>query len=164
MARKGIIIGIIVAVIMIVATYIYLQYQKLYNATWTYAGQKLKKFAFDKVTAEIYMDVDNKGDLLVTVSQQDYIITLNGTQISTVKNTDDVIIASNSVTRIPLLVEIGTSEFLKALGSNWQMILLGDKSKVIINIKGYFTLKLGIFAFHKLPFDTSMTLADLIKP
>ena len=161
--KRGLIIGLIVAAILVVVAYLYMQYRRLLDATWTFAGTKLKSFAFDKLSAEINFDIDNRGDLEVVVSEQEYDVFLNNSFISHVSNKEDVTIAAQSVSRMPLAVEIKTQDFIKALGSNWKAILLGDKSNVIIKIKGFFTLKVGLLAVKKLPFEMSLTLKEIIQ-
>jgi hypothetical protein len=161
--KRGLIIGLIIAAILVIAAYLYMQYRKLLDATWTFAGSKLKSFGFDRLKAEINFDIDNRGDLEVVVSEQEYDVFLNDAFISHASNKEDVTIKAQSVSRMPLLVDIKTQDFIKALGSNWRTILLGDKSNVIIKVKGYFTLKVGLLAVRKLPFEMSLTMKEILQ-
>ena len=63
---------------------------------------------------------------------------------------------------MPLLVDVSTSDFISVLGSNWQNILSGDKSKIVIGVKGTFFLKWGIISFKAMPFETTFTLKDVM--
>lgn len=161
--KRGLIIGLIVSAILVIVAYLYMQYKKLYDADWTFAGTKLKRFGLDKLTTEIYFDIDNRGDLEVIVSEQQYDVFLNDMFVSHVTYDKDVTIAAQSVSRMPLLVDIKTADFIKALGSNWKTILLGDKSNVSIKVVGYFTLKVGPLTMRKLPFEMSMTLKEIME-
>ncbi len=161
--KRGLIIALIIAALMVIGSYLYMQYRKLIDADWTLAGKRLKKFGLDRVIVEVLYDIDNKGDLEITVSEQSYDVFLNGRFISKVQNTDDVRIKARSISRMPLTVEVKTADFMRVLGSNWQALLLGDKSKIIFTLAGHFTMKMGALAFRQYPFNMTFTLAEAMN-
>jgi LEA14-like dessication related protein len=162
--KKAIIISssVLVLVITLITLYIYSQYKKLINAEWTYKGSKLKTMSLSKVVAEIYFDIVNDSTLNLSVKEQKYDITVNGKFISKVTNESNIKIKSKETTTMPLLVDVSTSDFISVLGSNWQNILSGDKSKIVIGVKGTFFLKWGIISFKAMPFETTFTLKDVM--
>ena len=161
--KRGLIIALIILALLVVGAYLYLQYRKLIEAKWTFAGKRLKRFGLDRIVFEIFYDVDNRGDLEIAISEQEYDIFLNGRFISKVVNIDNVSINARSVSRMPLTVEVKTADFMKVLGSNWQAILLGDRSRVIFTVDGHFTMKMGALAFKQFPFSQTFTLASIMN-
>lgn len=153
--------GVVLLGITAISTYLYNQFNKIYNASWTYAGAKNIKLGFDKITFTVFFAVDNKGDLSVDISEQNYTVFLNGKPISAIINKPNVVIASNAKSKIPFYISITPKDALKAGATNLAD-LIGDKSRVKIAIVGNLDIKAGIVKLKKYPFALNYTLAEIL--
>lgn len=157
--KWGIFAGVAVGITAI-GIYLKKQFDKIYNAAWTYGGVKNLKLGFDRISFTLFYNVDNKGDLSVIISEQDYDVTVNGVFVSKIKNATNVKIASRGITKIPFYVDFAPKDLLSA-GLKNISDLLSNKQNVKILIKGHLNIKAGIISLKKYPFELGFTLADI---
>lgn len=159
--KKGA-IAIVLILIVAMSIYAYVQVKKLIDAEWKFAGVKLKELNLARLVFDLSFDIDNKGGAEVTVSEQQYDVLINGRLVSKVTKPEAVKIGARQTSRMPLTIAIHSDDFKKALGSNWQSILLWQPEKMLIRITGSFSMTAGIISLKRFPFDTSYTLNELI--
>jgi len=143
-----------------IGIYLKKQFDKIYNAAWTYGGVKNLKLGFDRISFTLFYNVDNKGDLSVVVSEQDYDVIVNGVFVSKIKNTSNVKIVSKGITKIPFYVNFAPKDLIAA-GLKNISDLLNNKKNVKIVIKGHLNIKAGIISLKKYPYELAFTLADI---
>src|ERR1044071_7687484 len=104
----------ILAIMIVLGIYVYMQYDKLKNAKWKYAGTKINSLGLQTNVFTLYLSVDNPGDLSVTISGQDYTVYLNELQVAKIQNKTDIPIAPNGVSIVPLQIVIETKDLINA--------------------------------------------------
>lgn len=164
--------------------YMYKQFKLLYNAVYTVAGAVVHNISATDINFTLLLKIDNKGDLNVDISSQNYDVYFNDSKVAHIEyptkeqvascnklsgkdkksclakyNTH---IASNSSSTIPLYIQFDPRDLLK----NYNNIaaLIADKSKIGIKIKGAFTFTAGPITMKNFPFEETLTLNDLTKP
>lgn len=145
-----------------VGLYLKVQFSKIYKARWFVGGVKNLKIAADKVSFILLYNIDNKSDLSVLVSEQNYDIFINGVFVSKVSNPTDVKIISHGVSSIPLYVNFAPRDIILAGVINLND-LIKDKANIGIKIKGNLSLKAGIINLKKYQFEVEFKLSDLTK-
>jgi LEA14-like dessication related protein len=160
--HKWIIGGLLTAGIVGVTVYLKKQYNKIYNAVWTFAGAKIQTISLQKIKFTVFFRIKNEGDLSIIVSEQDYNVLVNDIFVSKVINKTDFIIASNATSKIPFDVDFKPIDAIKAGLGNLEQFLT-DKSKIRITLKGKLTLKAGILKLRALPFEMTYTLKEIME-
>jgi LEA14-like dessication related protein len=158
--QKWGIAGGVTLVLGVVGLYLKKQFDYIYNAKWAMGGVKNLKVALDKISFTLFYNVDNKGDLSVIISGQNYDVFVNGKFVSKITNDEDVKIKSNSVSKIPFYVNLDPKDVVKAGIANISD-LLNNQKNVKILIKGKLNIKAGIVNMKKYPFELPFTLADV---
>ena len=157
----GIAIGIFGAGLTIYGIYLYKQYLKLSNSDFNVVGAKNVKISGTNVSFTLITTLKNSGDISATVKDQYYDIFINGRKVSTVINKQEIKVASNGTSNIPLLIDLNLNDLRKEISSENIINFLVDKSKVKFELKGYFTFKAGLIS-AKVPFSLSYNLQEII--
>lgn len=158
--QKWGIAGGVTLVLGAVGIYLKRQFDYIYNAKWTMGGVRNLKLALDKISFTLFYNVDNKGDLSVIISEQNYDVFVNGKFVSKITNKDNVKIKSNSVSKIPFYVNLDPKDVVRAGLAN-VVDLMNNQKNVKILIKGSLNIKAGIINLKKYPFELPFTLADV---
>lgn len=159
--KWGIFGGIALGVTAI-GLYLKKQFDGIYNAKWTIGKVKNLKVALDRVSFTLFYNVENKGDLSVIISEQNYDVFINGTFVSKINSPTDVKISSRGTSQIPFFVSFVPKDLVRAGLSNISD-LLNNQANVKILIKGALNIKAGIVSLKKFPFELPFTLADVTK-
>lgn len=158
--QKWGIAGGVTLVLGLVGIYLKKQFDYIYNAKWVMGGVKNLKLALDRISFTLFYNVDNKGDLSVIISEQNYDVFVNGKFVSKITNNEDVKIKSKSISKIPFYVSLDPKDVVKAGIANIAD-LLGNQKNVKILIKGNLNIKAGVVNLKKYPFELPFTLADV---
>jgi LEA14-like dessication related protein len=158
MTKAKIIIWGLIAVLTGVIIYLYVQFKKLMDATWTYSGFRVKSIDLKNVVLTIFMKIQNEGSLSITIESQEYDAFLNGTLVSRLKNTTPFLLKPGA-SYMPLDVSINLGDAIKAGLKNIQS-LVSDKSKSNIIIKGTYTLRIGILSVRDIKFEEKFNLGE----
>lgn len=158
MSRGKIIIWSLVATLVGVIIYLYTQFKRLMDATWTYSGFRVKSVDLKNVVLTIFMKIENKGSLSVTIESQEYDAFMNGSFVSHLKNTQPFLLTPG-VSYMPLDVSVNLGDAIKAGLKNIQSILT-DKSKVNFEIKGTYTLRIGAISVRDIEFEEKFNLGE----
>lgn len=148
--------------ILLVGVYVKTQLNKIYGAKWTFAGLKTHDATGGKMKATVYFKIDNKSDISVNISEQDYSIYVNDMYVSNVKNPSNIKIKSNSVSIIPFMIEFSYKDIAQAGILNLSD-LISNKGNIKIKIKGNLNIKAGIINLKKYPFELEQTLAEMMS-
>lgn len=156
-------IGIAGVIVGLSAIGIYLKSQlsKIYNGNWKLAGVKNLNVALDKISFTVMFMLENKGDISVVVSEQNYNVFINGVPVSNINNKTNVKIVAKGFSVIPFDISISIRELLSV-----GLMNLGDfisnKEKIVIKTKGSLSIKAGIVSLKKYPFELEYTLAQIL--
>ncbi len=162
MNKKRVILLVLFTLILAVLIFLAVQYYKLYDAPWDFAGTQIKEKSFSKVSFAVFFKIKNSGFASASVTGQDYDVFVNDKFLSKIINYNNVFIAANSNTYLPLLIEMKLQDLIRVGFSNFDAIL-NDKSKVIIKIKGTLTLKtLWFITIKDRDFEEIMTLEEIM--
>lgn len=161
MSRGKIIIWTLVAIFIIIVSYVLYQLGKINKAAFEYAGVKVKSATLQKIELIVFLKKVNEGTMSVTISNQEYDIYLNDKFLSHMKYSQPFkILPGTNI--MPLEVYITISDVLKAGWSNLAQ-LLTDKSKVNIKLVGAYDLKIGFIRVGKRPFTETFNLGEMKK-
>lgn len=147
--------------ILLVGVYVKRQLNKIYDAKWSFAGAKVHDTTGGRMKATIFFNVDNKGDISVDISGQDYGIYVNNMYVSSVKSPMNIKIKSNAVTKIPFMIDFAYKDIVQAGFMNLSD-LISNKGNIKIKIKGNLNIKAGIINLKKYPFELEQTLAEMM--
>ncbi len=128
------------------------------NATWTYAGFRVKSIDLKNIVLTIFMKIENQGSLSITIESQEYDAFLNDTLVSRLKNTTPFLLKPGA-SYMPLDVSINLGDAIKAGLKNIQS-LVSDKSKANILIKGTYTLRIGALSVRDIKFEEKFNLGE----
>lgn len=155
-------IGGILAVWAVYGIYLYRQGKRLYDAIYTVSGAVIQELSLNSVSLTLLLKLENKGDLSVEIIDQTYDIYVNNIKVSSINNKNKVKIHSNTCSVIPLQVKFNPKDVFKA-GIDNLAFLVGDRSKINIQIKGKFSFEAGAIRMRDFKIDENMTLAQIIE-
>ena len=158
MTKGKIIIWGLISLLLGVVLFLYFQFKKLKDATWTYSGFRIKSVNVKNVVLTIFMKIQNDGVLSVTVVNQRYKAFLNGTIVSELENKTPFVVKPG-VSYMPLDVSVNLGDAIKAGLKNLQS-LISDKSNVNFLIKGTYELKIGAISVRDIEFEESFKLDE----
>lgn len=145
-----------------VVVYITRQYNALINAGKKIVGAKVHSMTLTKVNVTVFVEIENKGDLSVDITGQDYNVYVNDTYVSNIKAKEEIHINSNGKSVLPLNIEFNPSQVLLTSLTNLTSIM-SDKSKVMVSVRGGLSLKSGALNVKNYSFELNMSLAEIIK-
>ncbi len=134
----------------------------LYNSSLKLLYVDLKSISLSNIHLILNMELDNQGDVSAIITQQHFQVTMNDIPVSTIDIQGGTLhINSNGKTIIPIDINFNPSSLLLS-GLQNLTSLLSDKSKIIIKIKGDFSLKAGIVSLKKYPVVIMYNLQELL--
>lgn len=160
-SKKYIPLLIILAIVVLIS-YLFWQVRLLAKSKWTPAGYFVKSLGLDKISLYLFFNLNNKGDISLTVAEQNYNIYINGMFVSNVQNPADTTIYANSESRLPFLIDVKTNDLLKAGINNVSALVdKAERDKIKVKIAGVLTIKFGPMTVKKLAFEQESTLGDM---
>jgi LEA14-like dessication related protein len=141
--------------------YFKINIKKLYDYKWEFSGIKNLLIRENEISFTIFFKIKNDSDLSFIISEQNYDVYINNIYVSKIKNPNRIMIASNGTTQIPFDIEI--SNKLLDFVSNNIFELINKKENVFIKIKGYLSIKAGIFKLKKYYFEETLTLKEILS-
>lgn len=160
-AEKWTIAGILTGWI-VYGIYLYRHGKRLYDALYTVSGVVIQELSLDNVSLTLLLKLQNTGDLSVDITKQKYDIFVNNIKITRIENEDKVKIYSNACSVIPLKVKFSPRDLAK-VGMDNLSFLIGDKSKINVQVKGWLSFSVGPMKISDFKLDESMTLAQIIE-
>lgn len=159
---KWILVGLLGIGGIALGIYIYKQISLLKDYCYTTMGAIIDKISFNKIKFTLLFSVKNKSDVDITITDQNYLVYVNGMLVSKVYRETKNEILANGKSVFKLDVEFNPQDLLRAGLTNIQS-LLSDKSKMEIELKGSLGIKSGIFKLRKFPIYEKMTLNELMS-
>jgi len=160
--KIGIVAGIGLGVIGIMA-YFNKQVNRLMDACFTVTGAVINQMSADNFAFTLIMNIKNKSEIDFTVTNQRYNIYINKMLVATIEKPNDIKVMGNGMTTLKIDVKFNPQDLLKQ-GLENIIYLLGDKKKIVIEIKGYLSLKAGIITVKDYQVDERLSLAELLNP
>lgn len=160
--KKGF-IGAWIGSMAVIIAYGAYEFYKLSKSKLELIHVQIKEFSIQKLRLVLNMELVNSSDLSAEITEQHYVVSLSGVDISTINVEGDRIhLNSNGRTLIPIDVNINTMDTLKT-GLNNLSLLVGDKSKIIVGVRGHLTLKAGnLVTMKNYPINEKFTLQELL--
>lgn len=146
---------------VVVTAYAARQLYLLYQASFKVVGAQIGTLSTKSIKIVLDVELDNAGDISATVSNQHYDIYLNNIQVSTIDSADIIHINSNGATIIPINIDLAPDKILK-IGTQNLADLLTDRSKIVLDIIGYLSVKTGPVSLKNYPISVKYTLQQLI--
>ena len=159
--KRNIVAGVLIVGVVGLVGYLGKQFHTLYNSCYAVVGAVIHKFSLDDVRITLMVRIENKSDLTVKLTKQHYNVYINNMQVASFYNENPVKLVSHSTQTLPIDVNFNPSDLLKK-GITNITDLLGDKSKLIIGIRGSLTITSGIAKVDNLPVETSMSLKEMM--
>lgn len=161
--RNGLIIGGLAVATLSLIAYFKRQYDLLYNACYAISGGIIHSLGLDKVKMTLFFKIVNESDITVEVSNMNFNIYVNGMFISKVVKEEPQTLYGKSDALIKVDFEFNPKDLLRAGLTNIEPILY-DREKLKITTKGFFSAKAGIIKLKNFPFETSITLKEIMTP
>lgn len=158
---KKAIIPILSGLAVLVLAYGARQFYLLYKATFKVVRTKIKAISSGQISLVVFAEIDSKSDVSAVVNGQHYDVFLNNELVSRIDAIERIHINSNGKTIIPININFNPSAVIKTGVANLANLLL-DRSKVVIEIKGYLSMKVGIVELKNYPVNIKYTLQELI--
>ncbi len=143
--------------------YLYSQSKKLMNFCLSFKGAKINKISPTLVDISAIMGFENKSNLDVTVSNQDYQVLINGVLVTTIKSDKPILLTPKQISNLPLRISFNPME-LKGKAIGLVKELVSNQNAIKITFKGSLGVKSGILALAKFPIDITYTLKELMTP
>lgn len=156
-----------------VSTYLYVQYQKLYNGILD-AFKKKPTFVVTNVTLkqvnlDIVFTMINPGTLSAQLTDQQYDIYLNAYKVAQVKGLHGPPIQIHSrsvnagISKLPINVQFQPDDIIKGGLQNLSFLIdMATWDKAVVTVRGWFKFKAGLLT-GQIPLNVSFTLADVVK-
>lgn len=155
------IIPILSGLAILIIAYGSRQFYLLYNAKFGVKKTQIKGISAKEINILIDAEFKNKSDISAKVHNQHYEVFFNNVLVLTI-NIDKLIhINSNGKTIIQIPIIFNPSLVVKA-GMGNILDLLFDRSKIIVEIKGYLSIKVGIIELKNYKVSMKQTLQELI--
>ena len=158
--------GVIFTAIAGFGIYVGRQFYLLYDAPYKVVGAKIYSIDNARVKITLYIGLLNKGNVSLSVTEQEYNIFINGIFVSNIKS-GSAFIKANGETLLPLNIDVDTSKLISSVTQNL-LTLLTDKSKLNIAVRGKLSVRAnvagikGIIKLKDYPISFDYTLAEII--
>lgn len=146
-----------------VMSYLSKQAKLLSDACYTLAGAIIHQISFDRVSFTIKLDISNKSDIDFMISNQRYNIYVNKMLVAKIEKEGNVEVAANGRSTINIDVVFNPQDLLKQGMENIAQLII-NKDKIIIEIKGFLSLKAGMINVKDYKVDERLSLAELLAP
>lgn len=143
--------------------YLYKQSKKLMNFCLSFKKAKINNISPTNVDITVIMGFENKSDLDVVASNQNYEVLINGISVTTIKSEKPILLKPKQVSEFPVNVFFNPMQ-LKGKAIGLVKDLASNKEGVKISFKGSLGVKSGVLGVAKFPIDITYTLKELMTP
>lgn len=147
----------------LIATMAYFSKQArlLQDACYTVTGAVIHQMGFNKFSFSMLVNISNKSDINFTVTNQRYNIYINKMLVAKIEREDKLVVIANGKTTVNIDVDFNPQDLLKQ-GMENILYLINDKEKIVIEIKGYLSLRAGMVKVKDYEVDERISLAELL--
>lgn len=157
---KYIVAGII-GLVTITGAAIYLQYRKMMDYVLSFKAVKLRKITKDLVSADVYLNMDYKGDVPLEIVEQEYKVYVNNYLASNIRSNASVMI-KKGMNIIPINVSFSPSGAVKQIKSaEIALAALANQGTIKIKIEMKFFVRFLLFNVS-IPYTYETTLKELL--
>ena len=146
-----------------VMAYFSKQSKLLSDACYTITGAIIHEINFNKVSFTMMLNISNNSDIDVTITNQRYHIYVNKMLVAKIDKPERVKVRANGKTTVNIDIKFNPQDLLKT-GMQNIASLIQDKEKIIIELKGYLSLKAGLISVKDYEVDERLSLAELLAP
>lgn len=161
--KKIAIIGGLALVGIAVMAYLAKQVDLLKNACYTIAGAIIHEISFNKMSFTMLLNISNKSDIDFMVTNQKYNIYVNGMLVAVVQNPNDIKVRAKGMSTVNIDIDFNPQDLLKK-GIENIASLIQNKNNIIIEVKGYLSLKAGVVNVKNYEVDERISLKELFAP
>lgn len=161
--KKIAIIGGLALVGIVVMAYLAKQVDLLKNACYTIAGAIIHEISFNKMSFTMLLNISNKSDIDFMVTNQKYNIYVNGMLVAVVQNPNDIKVRAKGMSTVNIDIDFNPQDLLKK-GIENIASLIQNKNNIIIEVKGYLSLKAGVVNVKNYEVDERLSLKELFAP
>jgi len=161
MTKKQKTIAASLAVISLIAAVGYIQVVKAMNYVLTYKKFIVNDMTLNKISLDLYFNLQNKSSLKYRISKIKTDIYVNGIFVSKANNFSEQTIDPRTTSPVAVAIVIKPKEVAKKLERDWAALLLFPEKiniKMVMNLR----IKYGILSFT-IPYTHTMSLKELIK-
>ncbi len=167
--KKIIIIVVIIIALLAVGGYFT---KKQFDQAMKYCyNYNIKKSKVNRATTtaldiDFALDFKNNSDIEAEIDEYNFDVLLNGVKISDVISKIPVKVKAKAFTTITIPIRVSISSLLSKniLNLNTVKNLVGDRSKIIITVKGLVSGGALGLKLSKMPLEISYSLADMMAP
>lgn len=158
---KYVSIGAISIGLISLTRYFHKQSKLLASSCYAITGAIINQISFSSVNFTLLLNVKNKSDITFTVVNQKYTIFVNGMFVADIIKKDRIKVYSQNNTTLKIDVQFNPQDLLKKGLENIDL-LLADKKKMVIQIKGSLSLKAGLVSLKNYQIDEVLKMSDLL--
>ena len=159
---KRVVFGtVIIGSLTLLIGYFVRQFSLLTNSCYAVTGVVLHQLGIKRVKLTLLLKLQNKSDITIKITRQEYDIFFNDLQVAHFATTDEISIISNAIATLPILVDFSPIDLLQKGVNNIEMII-SDKNNIRITTKGKITAHAGLAKVTDMPINVTMSLKDLL--
>lgn len=156
------IVGGLGLVLIAISSYVAKQARLLKDACYTIVGAVIHNISYNNFSFSLLMHISNKSDINFSVSNQRYNIYINSMLVAKIEKPKIINVNAKGKTTVSIDVKFNPQDLLSK-GMESIGYLIQDKTKIIIEVKGYLSLKAGVVTVKDYEVDERLTLADLLS-
>jgi len=125
----------------------------------------VRNLSFNKgINFTAILGFKNRSDLSLNLISQQYKVFVNDYHVADIKSPLEVTVKSHDETPISVDITIDPATTISAGLRNLGSLLLNQKEKIIISLKGSVSAKAGVVNVKEIPVDLKWTLKELTEP
>jgi LEA14-like dessication related protein len=160
--KIGIIGGVALCGVLLIS-YFNRQMNLLRDACYTVAGAIINEITFNKVSFTMILNISNKSDIDFSVTNQAYNVYVNGMLVAKIDKADNIKVLGRGRSTVNINVAFNPQDLLKQ-GMQNIATLIDNKNNMIIEIKGYLSLRAGAVSVKDYQVDERLTLGEMLAP
>ena len=133
--NKKIILATLGGLAVVGGIWIARQVKKMMNYTLTYKRIKPRTANQKTLDFDVFFDYQNKADIDIKLSEQEYDVYVNDVYITTLKNYSENILKANSTSELGFNVNLNLPDLDKKIRTTYVKMLLEPKAVVRIEMK-----------------------------
>lgn len=141
--------------------YLYRQYKLLYNSVYKLIGVTVYEMTARRIKFKLVWRIENTGDLSARIVNQSYRIYINGSFVSSIESKDEILIASNGISFLPLTIQINPSQLI-GIGIKNIGTILFNKSGINFGIQGKLDIRAGVVNLKDYTINETISLQEII--
>lgn len=147
-----------------IAFYFMRQAELLKKTCFNFKSFAIIKLGLMKTIINVNLELKNKSDIPFEITGLDLAVSINGVNVSNIKNAIVKTLPANSVTMFPLVVEFSPKSTIKSVANLNTILGMATNPNVLFNFRGSMAIKSSYVVFSSLPIDITMTLKELKSP